>query len=132
MEESVRVLVWNRADGRCEYCRLRHVHLPLVLQLEHIIAKKHGGSDDPANLAMACDRCNAYKGPNLSGIDPETGQIVALFNPRTQNWQEHFAYADALIVGLTPCGRATVVVLNMNAPRRVRLRAALLELGQLD
>lgn len=130
MDAALRSLVRQRAGGRCEYCRLRQEFLPLALQIEHIIAKQHGGSDDPSNLAMGCDRCNAYKGTNLSGIDPDTGQLAPLFHPRTQPWHDHFACDGALIVGLTPIGRATVRVLNMNAPRRVRLRCALLERGE--
>ncbi len=94
----------------------------MPLQIEHIIAKQHGGDDG----------CNAYKGPNLSGIDPQTNQVVSLFNPRTQNWHEHFSLDGTTVAGLTPIGRATVRVLNMNAPRRVRLRAALLERGELS
>jgi len=77
-------------------------------------------------------RCNLSKSSNLSGIDIETGQTVVLFNPRTQIWSEHFAYSDAEIIGLTPTGRATVAVLNMNEPRRLQLRQELLELGELD
>jgi hypothetical protein len=50
--------------------------------LEHIIAKQHGGETKADNLAWACHRCNRHKGPNLSGIDPETQEIVQLFNPR--------------------------------------------------
>jgi hypothetical protein len=72
------------------------------------------------------------KSSNLSGIDGETGQIVPLFDPRKQDWWEHFAYQQAEIVGLTPTGRATVAVLNMNEPRRLELRQELLAIGELD
>jgi hypothetical protein len=77
--------------------------------------------DDPGSLAFACDRCNAYKGPNLSSIDPETYSIVALFNPRADAWNDHFAIRHGSVVGLTPTGCATLRLLNMNAPRRVEL-----------
>ena len=129
MDAELRALVWQRAGDRCEYCRLRQEFVPLTLQIEHIIAKQHGGTDDPTNIALACDRCNLHKGTNLSGIDPETGQIVSLFHPRSQVWNDHFATEHASIVGLTPVGCATIRVLNMNSPRRVRLRAALRERG---
>lgn len=96
---------------------------PLVpFHVEHIVAKQHGGTDDPSGLAIACDRCNAFKGPNLTSIDPESRNIVLLFNPRRDNWGEHFAFEGGTIVGLTPTGRATVRLLQMNAPRRVQLR----------
>jgi hypothetical protein len=86
------------------------------------ISSQHGGTDDPGGLALACDRRNAYKGPNLTSIDPGTRAGVALFNPRVDAWNDHFAHQDGHIVGLTPTGRATVRVLNMNAPRRLELR----------
>lgn len=102
-----------------------------TFQIEHIIPRKHGGDDDPTNLALACNRCNAHKGSNLTGIDPETGEIVRLFNPREHSWAEHFRLVDVTLVGLTAVGRTTVRVLNMNDGRRVRLRAALRRFGQL-
>ncbi len=132
MDADLRELVRERAGYRCEYCRLRQEHSPFVLQVEHIVPRKHGGDDDPSNLALACDRCNLHKGSNLSGIDPETKQVVSLFHPRSQSWHEHFTLQDLYIVGLTSCGRATVRVLNMNAPRRIRLRATLQERDKLD
>src|SRR5262249_27422964 len=123
--------VRDRAGNRCEYCLLCQRHCAFVLQIEHVLSRKHGGSDDILNLALACDRCNAHKGSDLTGIDPDTGQLVPLFNPRTQTWTEHFAFGGSLIVGLTPTGRTTVGLLQMNAPRRLRLRAKLLERGDL-
>jgi hypothetical protein len=96
---------------------------PLIpFHIEHIVSKQHGGGDDPGELALACDRCNAYKGPNLTSIDPETGTLVPLFHPRRDAWGDHFAVRSRHIVGLTPTGRATARLLNMNAPRRVELR----------
>ena len=84
---------------------------------------------DP-NLGFSCNRCNLSKGPNLAGIDSATGNMVALFNPRTDSWDDHFTFHGASIVGLTPTGRATVQVLNMNELRRLRSRAALMARGQ--
>src|SRR5437870_2593924 len=132
MDEESRELVRQRAGERCEYCGLRQDHSPLTLQIEHITARKHGGGDDPSNLALACDRCNVHKGPNLVGIDPETDQITPLFHPRLHSWADHFEMSDILIVGRTAIGRATVRVLNMNEARRLRLRAALRDAGELD
>jgi len=126
MEPTLRDLVRRRAGNRCEYCQLRQEHLPFsTFHVEHIIPRKHGGDDDPRNLALACDRCNVHKGSNLTGIDPDTGMIVPLFNPRLHRWEDHFMLADATIVGLTAMGRTTVRVLQMNDPRRLRLRAVL-------
>jgi hypothetical protein len=124
MDAAAREFVRNRAQDRCEYCGLEQSlvdHAPFVV--EHIIAKQHRGGDESSNLALACDRCNAFKGPNIAGLDPQTGSLVPLFNPRQQVWREHFAFAGTLVVGLTPVGRTTVAVLNMNATERVQLRA---------
>ena len=132
IDAAVRDLVHRRAGNRCEYCRLKQEHLPFsTFQVEHIIPRKHGGDDDPANLALTCDRRNSHKGANLTGIDPETGEIIALFNPRKHSWDEHFRLSDITIVGLTAAGRTTVRVLNMNEERRVRLRAVLKRYGHL-
>ena len=73
MQESVRALVRERAGNRCEYCQLHQSDSPLAaLHIEHVIPKKHGGLDALDNLALACIDCNLRKGPNLTGIDPET------------------------------------------------------------
>lgn len=86
---------------------------------------QHGGGDEEDNLALACSHCNLHKGPNLTGIDPDTGTIEPLFHPRRQTWAEHFELRGAVIEGKTPCGRATVRVLAMNAETRVDLRREL-------
>ena len=124
MDQGLRESVRKRARNACEYCGMPQDATPLIaFHVEHIVSRQHGGPDDPAGLALACDRCNAYKGPNLTSIDPETHTLVALFNPRADLWSDHFVIRDGQIVGLTPTGRATVRLLNMNAPRRVELRS---------
>jgi hypothetical protein len=127
---SVRLLVAPRAGHCCEYCRLPEQSVPVAFHVELIIPKQHQGSDLPNNLSYACSRCNLCKGPNLSGIDSETGQVVTLYGPRRQSWDEHFTWQGAAIVGRTPTGRATVHVLQMNARRRLRLRARLFARGR--
>lgn len=132
MDARTRRLVRERARERCEYCRLPHAASPfLAFHIEHIRARQHGGQDDPANLALACPGCNRFKGPNLSSIDPETGQLAPLFNPRLHVWHDHFAFEGVVIVGRTPVGRATVQLLNMNEERRVEVRAELDARGEL-
>jgi len=123
MDARTRELVRRRAGDVCEYCRIPQEATPLIpFHVEHIVSKQHGGTDDPDDLALACDRCNAYKGPNLTSIDPDTGTVVGLFHPRQDIWSEHFVVCGGHIVGLTPMGRTTVRLLNMNASRRVELR----------
>ena len=126
MDDALRAQVRDRARQCCEYCGLPQAALPLArFHVDHIVAEQHGGSEDLFNLALCCARCNLNKGPNLSGIDHETGAIVNLFNPRTDHWVDHFESRGILIVGRTPIGRATVHVLKMNEERRLRLRASL-------
>lgn len=126
MDGALRQLVAERAAARYEYCRMQQDREPFYrFHVEHIIPRQHGGKDDEGNLALACQHCNLHKGPNLSGIDPDTGSITPLFHPRQQAWDDHFALKDAAVRGLTPIGRATVVVLAMNAPIRLELRAEL-------
>jgi len=126
MDQALRRFVRERAGQRCEYCGILQAHVPFAaFHIDHIIPRQHGGTDDAMNLAFACYHCNLHKGPNLTGIDPDTGAIVPLFHPRRDAWHEHFALQDVTIVGLTPTGRATMRVLQMNAVDRVQLRTAL-------
>jgi hypothetical protein len=126
MDQALRRFVRERAGHRCEYCGILQAHVPFAaFHIDHIIPRQHGGTDDAMNLAFACYHCNLHKGPNLTGIDPDTGAIVPLFHPRRDAWHEHFALQDVTIVGLTPTGRATMRVLQMNAVDRVQLRTAL-------
>lgn len=119
----------RRANGQCEYCRLPQEYSELRHHVEHIVSKQHGGSDDNGNLALACHRCNLHKGPNLTGVDPETGQLSRLFHPRRDRWPDHFAFNGERLAGLTAMGRATIQVLDMNDPRRLELRA---EIGKRE
>lgn len=123
MDRKTRKIVSDRAGDRCEYCLLPQHLSPIArLQIEHIIPRKHGGSDVLDNLALACIDCNLAKSVNLSGRDPETDRTVELFHPRTQHWSDHFSREGRRIIGLTPAGRATVRVLNMNTEDRLRVR----------
>lgn len=126
MQEQLRTIVRQRAGDCCEYCRLPQSALPFIrFHIDHIIAEQHGGSQELSNLALCCSRCNLAKGPNLSGIDSETGQIVTLFHPRNDVWDDHFQQNGVVIIGRTPTGRATVQVLNMNENQRLKLRTSL-------
>lgn len=104
------------ARHRCGYC-LSPQHLVMAkLHIEHIIPIAAGGATVESNLWLACPICNGHKAGKITGYDPETGQDVPLFNPRTQNWHEQFRWnAGGLeITGLTPTGRATVNALQLN------------------
>jgi hypothetical protein len=126
MDAATRNLVRRRANEEYEYCGLMQEDVPFAsFHLEHIIPKQHGGNDDPSNLALACRHCNSFKGTNLSAIDPDSGSVVALFNPRVERWYDHFVREGPRIVGLTPQGRATARLLAMNTIQRIELRAEL-------
>jgi hypothetical protein len=119
MESATRALVRTRARNCCEYCILPQDGCSLTHHIEHVIARQHGGTDDPDNLALACHRCNLRTGPNLTGIDPITGEIVSLFNPRRDRWLDHFRLTGPVIEGVTAVGRTTIKVLSMNDTRRI-------------
>ncbi|MCI0334864.1 MAG: HNH endonuclease [Planctomycetes bacterium] len=125
MDSATRTTVADRAGYACEYCRLHEDDDVYTYHVEHIIAIKHGGSDELDNLAFACQFCNLHKGPNLAGIDPETNAVVELFHPRLDRWTDHFELNGHQFVGRTAKGRATIRVLAMNDPDRVRLRQIL-------
>jgi hypothetical protein len=123
MDAALKRLIRERAGDRCEYCRLTQVQSPLFsLQIDHIRPRKHHGGDDIENLALACIDCNLHKGPNLSGIDAESGAMTELFHPRLHAWSEHFEMDGPLIIGRTAIGRVTVDVLNMNSLEQITLR----------
>jgi len=133
MDARTRALVRERAGNRCEYCRFSEATVPyLVFHVDHVIAKQHVDevSDDPEGLAWACSECNYHKGPNLSSIDPLSKERVPIFHPRQDQWDAHFTVENGAITGRTAVGRATARLLNMNAPRLVRLRKDLMELGE--
>lgn len=124
MDERTKARVRERAGNRCEYCKLHQDDSPLaVLHVEHILPKFHGGGDDLDNLALACIDCNLHKGPNLTGIDPQTNRVTELFHPRHQRWEDHFAWRGIHIFGKTAVGRTTIRVLNMNSEDQLALRS---------
>ena len=128
IDTATKRLVRQRASQRCEYCGLHQDHSPLAtLQIEHINPKKHGGTDDDENLALACIDCNLAKSSNIAGRDPVTSQLTLLFHPRQDRWVDHFEWDGVYVVGLTAIGRTTVYVLNMNSEFQLELRAALRE-----
>ena len=130
MDAATRRLVRARADDKCEYCHLPQAAAPLVsFHVEHIVAQQHL-QDDSDNLALSCDRCNAYKGPNLATIDLQSDELIPLFHPRREAWKEHFRFDGPVIVGLTRTGVGTVRLLQMNAEERLAVRVQWLAEGE--
>jgi 5-methylcytosine-specific restriction endonuclease McrA len=125
MSPRTRARVRERAGHRCEYCQLWQDDSPLAaLHVEHSLPKVHGGDDDLQNLALACIDCNLHKGPNLTGIDPQTKRVTELFHPRRHRWEEHFEWRGLYLAGKTAIGRTTVRVLDMNSEDRITLRSS--------
>jgi hypothetical protein len=129
MDDALVELIWRRADDCCEYCQLPRAYSRIPFEIDHIIARKHGGRTTASNLALSCFYCNTYKGPNLAGVDPVLGRIIRLFHPRRHKWSAHFRWEGPTLVGKTPIGRATIAVLQVNHPEAVAARRALIEEG---
>jgi HNH endonuclease len=129
--QEQRQAIRELAGDCCEYCRVRQDDRLSKFQIDHIIPLKHGGSDEIENLCLACLKCNGYKGPNVAALDPQTGEATKLYNPRRQQWEEHFQInADATLTGISPEGRATIGVLRINEEGRVKQRYMALPLGE--
>ena len=129
MDRTLEELVWRRAGGCCEYCRTPQDIEDLPAEIDHVIADTHGGRAAASNLALSCLHCNRHKGPNLSGIDPQTRLLSRLFHPRRHSWLYHFRWQGARLRGRTAIGRTTIRVLKINAPLRVALREELIAAG---
>jgi hypothetical protein len=123
---ELRRQVVERASNCCEYCLLHQDLAASTHQVDHVIAEKHRGQTSLDNLALSCTVCNRRKGSDIGSIDPQTGNLVSLFNPRTQQWVDHFRLDGVHIVGLTEIGRATVEFLQLNAFERLIEREALI------
>ena len=122
----------ERAQGCCEYCHLPEETDVIAFEVDHIIAEQHGGLTELDNLAYSCFECDRYKGPNLTSIDPQTNKITILFNPRQQQWNDHFQLTtDGTLTGHTATGRTTIRLLKLNDSERMQERVGLIAAGKL-
>lgn len=128
---QLRERVRTRALGRCEYCQTSERVTGLRCQVDHIMPLSQGGATVEQNLCLACSACNGHKQARSAGVDPQTGETVVLYNPRRQEWWQHFAWSDdgAEIIGLTSTGRATVIALAMNDSLSVTARSLWVGMG---
>jgi len=130
MDASLADQVRQRANHRCEYCRMPEALYPTVpFPIDHIIAEQHGGATVLGNLALSCLHDNSHKGPNIAGIDTVSKKLTRLFHPRKHKWEHHFRWDGVHLVGRTAIGRVTVAVLAMNDPAVIEVREALREEG---
>ena len=129
MAKFSRKAVVQRAQQRCEYCQLPAAESVLPHAIDHIRARKHRGPTTLQNTCYACAQCNGGKGSDATAYDPETDELVPLFNPRVDGWTDHFAWKGPVLHGKTPVGRATVVLLRINDSARVEHRRLLMAAG---
>ncbi len=125
ISSEVRQIVANRANNVCEYCLIAEEDAYFKHQVEHIISRKHGGSFELDNLALACVFCNRYKGSDIASLTPETGELVRFYNPRIDRWREHFRLNGVVIESLTEIGEAKVRILQMNHADQILERQVL-------
>jgi len=128
---ELRERVAAQARHRCGYCLTAEAIVGTPMELDHLVPESFGGLTEESNLWLACSLCNDTKNNRIAGLDPLSGEVVRLFNPRRQLWHEHFRWTEPgdRIIGLTPTGRATVVTLNLNRPALVRARQLWVSVG---
>jgi hypothetical protein len=119
---SLQAEVVLRAGNRCEYCQLSQLGQEATFHIDHVVPRAARGPTTAENLALACVSCSLRKWAKQTATDPDTGEEVPLFNPRTQSWDEHFRWDGVRVVPLTPMGRATVTALAMNRPLIIAIR----------
>ncbi|MEM6503663.1 MAG: HNH endonuclease signature motif containing protein [Cyanobacteria bacterium P01_C01_bin.89] len=120
---ELRRWVIKRAKDRCEYCCLSQVGQVATFHIDHVVPSVAGGKTVAENLALACVSCSLRKGARQKIVDPETGAQVNIFNPRQQDWREHFRWDEVDVVGLTAVGRATVEALGLNREVMLNIRS---------
>jgi HNH endonuclease len=128
---ALRQLVFDRAQGACEYCKSQAKFAVDPLVMDHVYPVSLGGKTISENLALACQTCNNCKYTKITAIDPTSGQKVSLFQPRQMQWAEQFTWNEDFtqMVGLTPTGRATIALLQTNRPSVVNMRRVLVIMG---
>jgi len=123
--DALRRQVIERAQGRCEDCLLDQRDSLYAHEVDHIIPEKHRGQTNAENLCLSCLDCNRHKGSDFASFDPDTDNVVLLFHPRRDIWEDHFRLKGAMIEPLTPIGRVTVFILHLNNELRIRQRTVL-------
>jgi 5-methylcytosine-specific restriction endonuclease McrA len=119
---AMRRFVIRRAANRCEYCLLSQIGQEATFHIDHILPESKGGKTDSNNLALACVSCSLRKEARQSERDPETKKRIAIFHPRKDDWKTHFEWIENKVIGLTPKGRATIVLLRLNRPTILAIR----------
>jgi hypothetical protein len=122
LSAPIRAAVIARADRRCEYCRLSQAGQEAAFHVDHVMPRAAGGTTTEGNLALACVSCSLHKAAKRTATDPNSGEEVSLFNPRSEKWAEHFQWQGETVLGTTAIGRATISALKMNRPLILAIR----------
>lgn len=123
ISKVARQLVRQRANFQCEYCLLNEKRSFIGFEVDHIISRKHRGSNDPNNLAYSCGDCNRNKGTDIASIDwNNNNQITRFYNPRLDLWAEHFRLSNTVVESLTSIGEVTVTIFRFNDQIRLTNR----------
>jgi HNH endonuclease len=128
--ETLRLAVKKRANLCCEYCLLHQDDFFFPFEIDHILSMRHGGLTVYVNLALSCSICNRNKAADIGTYLDGKRRFVRLFNPRIDVWANHFEINHGEIFPLTPIGRATVKLLDLNNPDRIILRQVLMTAGR--
>ncbi len=126
ISDALRATVAERANYCCEYCRLPLRYSLFRFQVDHIVSLKHGGKTVLENLALACGFCNTNKGADLGTFLDAPKNLIPFFNPREDNWHEHFAFEEAIIIARTDVGAATIKIFGFNEIERIMERQILI------
>jgi hypothetical protein len=112
-----------RAANHCEYCGIAQAGQEATFHIDHVHPRRDGGPTTLENLALSCVSCSLRKGARTAALDPHSQETASVFNPRAQQWEDHFELGeDCLILGKTATGRASVELLRMNRPVAVEIR----------
>ncbi len=123
---STKFYVAERANYKCEYCLIPEKLSFYKFQIEHIISLKHGGSNRKENLAYCCPECNYSKGTDVGTYI--ANNLTRFFNPRLDNWEEHFELKKGEIIAKTDIGAATVIIFKFNQIDRLIFRNQLISM----
>lgn len=118
ISSRVRFDVFKRDDFTCVYCG---GHPPLaVLECDHMKPVAKGGTNDPANLVTACDRCNRGKGAiPLSVVPPSLAEQAAAVAEREAQLRGYAEVMEAKRQRLEGDAWRVLEVLNPHQPPTV-------------
>lgn len=130
LDDKKKENIAKRASYKCEYCLIHKDDTFFPCQIDHIISIKHGGGNDEENLAYSCIYCNRNKGSDLGSVLLPDTTLVRFYNPRIDQWHDHFSIEEGMIIGKTAIGKVTIKVLGLNTPERVLERQELQAVGR--